>query len=265
MNSKKTNKAKKIILIVLAVILVLIICAGLYLYSLARRWAGLGKPGNSAKYDIENVETLKESPLAGKRVMFLGSSVTLGMASQNTSFVEYMEKRDQIVVVAKEAVSGTTLVYNGENSYIERMENNLDKSANVDLFICQLSTNDASQEMPLGEVSASMNKADFDTSTVTGSIEYIIAYAKESWDCDVVFYTGSWFNSAAYDAMVDNLLEVQEKWDIGVINMWDDEVFNNIDDETREFYMNDDVHPVKAGYLEWWTPYMEEYLYKYVQ
>ena len=233
------------------------------MYSLARRWTGLGKPGNRTEYNIENVESLSVNPLTGKRIIFLGSSVTLGMASQSISFVEYMEKRDQIVVVAKEAVSGTTLVNNGRNSYIERMENNLDKSAAVDLFICQLSTNDASQKMPLGEVSASMSKKDFDTATVTGAIEYIIAYAKEIWDCDVVFFTGSRYDDAAYDAMVDNLLEVQEKWGIGVINMWDDEEFNDIDSRTRQLYMNDDIHPLKAGYLLWWTPYMEKYLMEY--
>ena len=28
-----------------------------------------------------------------------------------------------------------------------------------------------------------------------------------------------------------------------------------------EVYMADPVHPTQAGYLEWWTPKMEEYLY----
>ena len=250
-------------LTIVIVLFVIALCVGLFMYCMARRWTGLGKPGNSREYNVENVETLADSPLKGKKVIFLGSSVTLGMASHGTSFVEYMEKRDQIVVVAKEAVSGTTLVDNGKNSYIERMKNNLDKSAEVDLFICQLSTNDASQKNPLGEVSSSKDKADFDTSTITGAIEYIIAYAKETWNCDVVFYTGSRYDDETYDAMVDNLLKVQEKWDIGVITMGNNDVFNNIDTKTRQLYMNDNIHPLKAGYLRWWTPYIEEYLYTY--
>ena len=27
--------------------------------------------------------------------------------------------------------------------------------------------------------------------------------------------------------------------------------------------MADEIHPTKAGYLEWWTPKMEEFLYQF--
>lgn len=29
--------------------------------------------------------------------------------------------------------------------------------------------------------------------------------------------------------------------------------------------MADKIHPTKAGYLEWWTPKMEQYIYKYIE
>mgnify|MGYP000715422101 CR=1 FL=1 len=32
-----------------------------------------------------------------------------------------------------------------------------------------------------------------------------------------------------------------------------------------EVYMADPVHPTQAGYLEWWTPKMEEYLYQFLE
>lgn len=30
------------------------------------------------------------------------------------------------------------------------------------------------------------------------------------------------------------------------------------------FYMYDKIHPTKAGYLKWWTPVIEAFLYKYL-
>lgn len=117
--------------------------------------------------------------------------------------------------------------------------------------------------MPLGEVSDSKNRDDFDTSTVAGSIEYIISYANDTWNCPVIFYTGTKYDNEQYDKMVDLLYEIQDKWDCGVIDQWNDEELNDISDEQRTLYMvRDGVHPTKAGYLEWWFPNMEKYIEK---
>lgn len=80
--------------------------------------------------------------LAGK-IIFLGSSVTYGAASQGVSFVDFLTSHDQCVVY-KEAVSGTTLVDDGPDSYISRMKKL--QVSKADLFVCQLSTNDATQK-----------------------------------------------------------------------------------------------------------------------
>ena len=37
--------------------------------------------------ELEKVEVLKDSPLKGKRIGFLGSSITYGSAAQGVSFV----------------------------------------------------------------------------------------------------------------------------------------------------------------------------------
>lgn len=223
--------------------------------------------GNDEKYNVENVEPV-ESTLSGKHLIFLGSSVTKGQASQEMSFVEYMEARDGITAT-KEAASATTLVdewaplgfigyWNG-SSYIKRLQK-IDTDIQADAVVVQLSTNDASNKKPLGEVGSSRNKEDFDRSTVAGAIEYIIAYSQETWSCPVVFYTNSYYENAEYQAMVDLLYRIQEKWNIGIIDMYTDEEFNDIDKQAYDLYMWDEIHPTKAGYLEWWTPYMEKRL-----
>ena len=140
----------------------------------------------------------------------------------------------------------------------------IDKNIKAHAFVCQLSTNDATKEMPLGEISEGFDLESFDTNTVAGAIEYIIAYAKATWDCPVVFYTQAKYDSDHYGKMVDLLLEIQKKWDITVIDFWNDAEINNITDEQRKLYLIDHIHPTKAGYKEWWLPKFQEILYEVI-
>lgn len=268
----KVKSKKKIMVIVscvcvgLAVFVVvwLMICGYLWTWGPFSSMANIrfkNLAGNSDIYSVENVEEFENSPLEGMNICYLGSSVTYGASSLQTSFVEYIAKRNNTTYV-KEAVSGTTLVDAGINSYISRMEK-LDKGAKFDLFVCQLSTNDATQSKTVGSVSAE-GTTEFDTSTVCGAIEYIIAYVSDTWDCPIVFYTNSYYESETYAAMVETLDEIGQKYEIGIIDLYTDEKFNDITEEQRTLYMADDIHPTKAGYLEWWTPKMEGFLYQFV-
>lgn len=256
---------KKMIIILLAVVILILVwiafCGYQWSWGPFTRLHDIktaGLPGNAAQYDPTNVQRLTGSPLEGKHILFLGSSVTYGAASQGVSFADYIGARNGCTIT-KEAVSGTTLVDSGPDSYISRLKR-MDSNTAADLFICQLSTNDATQKKDLGIVSESFDRGDFDTKTVSGAIEYIISYAKETWGCPVVFYTNPQYNSAEYAAMVELLGAIQQKWDITAIDLWNDADFNAITPEQRELYLADAIHPTKAGYLEWWTPYMENVL-----
>lgn len=200
------------------------------------------------------------SPLKGKTIIFLGSSVTYGSAAGGKSFVELFETLDAVKAV-KEAVSGTTLAdtsagYGVGDSYVSRLKR-LDTGVNADCVVVQLSTNDASKKLPLGVISDSTELSSFDTQTVTGAMEWIIRYSRGTWDCPVVFYTGAHYESAEYAAMVSRLKELQSRWGIGVIDLYTDDAFNDIDGESYARYMSDPIHPTKAGYAEWWFPKME--------
>ena len=250
------KKKKKTLIIVCCVVLVLA-CAQLVVlgarggigplkFLKSNRYANL--PGNAEAYHLENVEPLAESPLAGKHLCFLGSSVTQGYGSLNVSFADYLSLRNSCTYV-KEAVGGTTLVDNGEKSYIQRMLKNIDPNENFDAFICQLSTNDATKKMPMGTVSEGTDLSDFDTSTVAGAMEYIICYARETWDCPIIFYTGTKYDSAQYAEMVELLYALQDKWDIGIIDLWNNDAMNAVSKEDYKLYMADHIHPTQAGYL----------------
>ena len=93
------------------------------------------------------------------KIFYLGSSVTYGHFSNGISFVELLDYE-----YIKEAVSGTTLVDEKDNSYISRMKKV--KVQPFDLFICQLSTNDATKKKELGTISTSFDMHDFNTLTI---------------------------------------------------------------------------------------------------
>ena len=144
------------------------------------------------------------------------------------------------------------------------MLRNIGTDERFDAFICQLSTNDATKKMPMGAISEGTELSDFDTSTIAGAMEYIICYAREAWDCPIIFYTGTKYDSAQYAEMVELLYALQEKWDVGIIDLWNNEAMNAVSKEDYNFYMADPIHPTQAGYLFWWTPVMEQYLYEVI-
>lgn len=219
--------------------------------------------GNLPQFAANTCETDPDSPLKDQHIVYLGSSVTLGFASGNESFAEYLAQRTGCTYV-KEAANGTSLCNFGagaSRSYVERLQANLDPNERVDLFIVQLSTNDVTKGAPLGEISDSKDPADFDLGTIAGAMEFIITYVQQTWNCPVMFYTGTDFGEAAYLDMINLLYALQNKYGVGVIDL-----YHNLSIDIPEYnqYMSDSIHPTKRGYKEWWTPYMENCIVQYM-
>ena len=191
-------KAWKILSRVLLVVVAIVVVCVVYIFLIS---------GNSYRFSVKNVASTyskPNSPLVGKTIIFLGSSVTYGSGNIRTSFVDYLAAFDKANCI-KEAVPGTTLADRNDQSYVRRIQNNLNKLPKVGYFVCQLSTNDATFGSEIGELSPSDDKKDFNTKQIIGAIEFIIVYAREKWDCPVVFYTNQRYTSIAYDKMVQAL------------------------------------------------------------
>lgn len=199
--------------------------------------------------------------LYGKSLLFLGSSVTYGSASHGWALPEYFSVKYRCPVF-KEAESGTTLADIDNNSYVNRLRKNVSPNQEFAAVICQLSTNDAAQDIPMGKILPEKDLDKYDRRTIAGAMEYIIDYSERTWKCPVIFYTNSKFKSAKYQQMVECLHQLEAKWGIGVIDLWSDADFNLISDSMREMYMRDEIHPTRAGYAQWWGPVVEEQLIK---
>lgn len=209
----------------------------------------------------EGYRQLISHPLANKKIFYLGSSITRGEASGGVAFGEIINKLTGNPF-HKEAVSGTTLVDNGSSSYVQRLKN-LDFSEKPDFLVVQLSTNDFSQNKPLGSVQDGTASGGFDTSTVSGAIQYIIAYAKEQCPTvKVVFYTGavrgSWGYYTAYGNYIDgDFGKICEKWGIEPLDIFHTRYRN------YECFWSDDIHPTIEGYSVGWTKLFMDYFIKH--
>ena len=175
--------------------------------------------------------------LKNKTLLFLGSSVTYGSASKGVSFVDII--REYGATCIKEAVSGTTLADTNGKSYVSRLKA-IDKNIRIDLFICQLSTNDASKKIAIGEIKK--------------SICFILDYVKKTYGCPILFYTGTYFKSESYKSMIELLYSLKEEYRFYILDLYHDEDMLNVSEEDYNRYMSDPIHPTFLGYKEWWTP-----------
>lgn len=246
------------------------------------------KDANDDIFSPENTAKRENSALDGKKIYWLGSSVTYGSASRGDSMADYLDALAG-TVSKKEAVSGTTIYDDGREgdsgskSYTRRLTESsvFNRGDEIDAFICQISTNDctSSRLKYRGSITANdvFAKDSFDRSTTLGGIEYIIAYVTEVWNCPVYFYSGAYFGDGDrvsssvkgedYGQFVNEVKAIAEKWmnyngtQVGVIDMFHDSEFNAA--ASKEYYawaQSDAIHPKRAGYLQWWTPYLEHRL-----
>lgn len=205
-------------------------------------------------------EVNPDDPLSGKHLVWLGSSVTYGAASEHYAVADAIADRHAATQCDKYAISATTLVNNSVDSYVARMKL-IPKDIRPDLIIVQLSTNDASTNQPFGEIADGYEMTAFDDTTIAGAIETIIAYSQETFKCPVAFYSGSFCDKENYPEMVALLLQISEKWGIPVIDLFNNEEMTAIyHTELYHEYMADEIHPTRRGYVEWWTPVFEDAL-----
>lgn len=176
--------------------------------------------------------------LTNKRVLFLGSSVTYGYRDSGISFAEYMAEACGLIMV-KEAVPGTTLADIAQSSYVSRLKR-LDTHQSFDLVICQLSTNDAALSLPPVQTEQ--------------AIRDIVAYVRQTFDCPITFYTGTYFESEQYARLVELLHSLGNELDFSVLDLWNDPEMRAVSAKDYALYMADPIHPTLTGYKQWWLP-----------
>lgn len=246
-----------------------------------------GRAGNAEAYAAGRCTPREHSPLAGKTLCWLGSSVTYGFAARGEAVPDYMAMRDG-TVCWKSGISGTTLAdipfgpeadnpwrarVNEETpealcremaklSYLRRLAD-FPRDVRPDLFILQLSTNDAQFPMRYqGKIAGGFEPEAFDTGTTFGTMEAILCRVRRDWSCPVLVYSSPLLSTEAYSAMVRTARAICRKWGAHLLDLNADAAFNALGRAHMEDWMADEVHPLRRGYLEWWTPAFESAIEK---
>lgn len=215
--------------------------------------------GNATEFSPDNITFNAGSPLAGKRIAFLGSSVTYGFAAKGKSFVDYLQARDG-VQITKSAISGTTLAGLEAGGYLDRLEHDFSENNYYDMFVCQLSTNDNRHGKALGTITPNDQRDHFDRSTTLGAIEEICRYVSTHFACPLAFYTCLQDDPAGkYAKLIAQLKKLQTKWGFTIIDLFHNQGLL-ASTAAHPNAMFDDVHPTQEGYLKIWLPVFEKEL-----
>lgn len=185
--------------------------------------------GNKDYYNPKIDMKKEDDNLNGKKIIFLGSSITYGAASKGISFVEYLTTEYEVKGI-KEAKSGTTLAGKNVNSYLNRLRKLNFVNTKIDA-----------------------------TETTLGAIEYIIKYVHTKWHCPIIFYTCIRENDLTYKQLVNHLYPLKTKWDIHIIDIFNNDEINKLAKSDKEM-MADDSHPTKKGYRYLYTPILVKQL-----
>ena len=146
----------KVLFIAIGIIIAAALLAAL------RVFFGLGHPGNAAPYALRRQPRQENSPLRGKTILCLGSSISSGFSSGGVSFLDYLGRIDGCCII-QETVSATTLADRGHYSYLKRLRRRMARMGQPpDYFICQLSTNDATFRSVPGKISRSRRPEDIE-------------------------------------------------------------------------------------------------------
>lgn len=214
--------------------------------------------GNLPSYAPSHQTLNPKSPLMGRRIAFLGSSITAGAGALEDSFVDYLVATDGVIAI-KEAVSGTTLAGNAPDSYVQRLYHRIPVTQPLDAFVCQLSTNDGRHDKAMGQVTGAQQRHGFDETTTLGAIETIVAYVQQHWAVPIVFFTCVRKHDANYGKLVQQLKVLQKKWHFTIIDLWQDPVVK-AENRAQPLAMVDDAHPTRLGYRNIWTPIFRQQL-----
>ncbi len=164
------------------------------------------------------------------------------------------------------------------NSYVGLMEDAIreNKDKKIDRVVIQLSTNDigqyidaaCTQHLAFGDLTPNkFESKDFDTKTSFGAMEWLIAIAKETWNCEVYVFTCHMSTSefatykangydldkvkTTYAEMYEKTLQIAEKWkDHGfeLINLWANRELNELLHSNPSRYIADTLHLTEKGY-----------------
>ena len=220
-----------------------------------------------SKYFVASESVQAKGPWADKSAVFVGDSITAGTNCDGETYWELLKEALELGSVTDMGIAGScissTSDYGLENS---PLINRFDSIPEADLISIFMGTNDYGHDTPLGTID------DMEDVSFYGALNVILSALKVKYpNATIVFVTplhryGFGTNSATgethtFDSVpngaghtledyVNAIKLACEKHGVAVVDLYCELDMDPSNDETREYYMPDGLHPNTAGHRQ---------------
>ncbi len=217
---------------------------------------------------VDAFEITENENLNGKTALFVGDSISNGHTDIAMMYAWGGRiGRKYGMTWINESHSGSNLAEKGDGSGQTIAEQIVAHgNRDIDYVIIEGGVNDAMNKLPVGQISASYNKEDFDLYTFAGSLEYAFAYATETWGDNPEFRIGylvtfqnRWTTKEGTAAHYSVARAICQKWNVPCLDLNGDSVASALDIENKT-YIPDGIHPNAAGYEILTETYIEPWM-----
>lgn len=213
----------------------------------------MNTPKSNSLVIEEEIKTTKD-----KSIIFFGDSIMSGWLTKGEAVPEYIEDNYDFKLVINASIEDyrVSSYDNNKNWLLDQMKPYLDDE--YDYVILQGGINDMLLKTPLGNITSSNFKGEFDTDTYAGGLEKYISTAKENYKDAKIGYVISYYvpnyqeenyywSYKDQDRYVKTTIAILEKYDIPYINLFEDRYSKLLKVDTK-VYLPDYLHPNKEGY-----------------
>lgn len=219
-----------------------------------------------------------EGSLEGRSVYAFGDSIVAGHRYAR-GFVNLVAEREGIALT-KYARNGATIMEAGYAAGTVRQQVRAASATSPDLVVFDGGTNDAEAifkaGLDVGSVSETFDPAGFESGTYAGALEATVHEMRSKWpDARIVYVAAHKLGSRDWDtqlAVRDVTLQVAEKWDLTVADVFADTALDTRDQDQRIDYTFNDLiggypgtggsgtHPNVAGMTRFYVPVLTKAL-----
>ena len=209
----------------------------------------------------EPEEDVSGTSIYGKSALFTGDSISWGN-DRRAWAARIGEKYDMDYVNA--SVSGASVSTARDYRMIDQIEAH--KTESYDYVIMHGPTNDAWDLVTVGELTDSLDVADYNVDTYAGALEELFYYARKYFpDARLGYIINFRFSSSLNNGLSDMSAYVEMakmvcgKWSVPYLDLYNNEELTVALKVGTQVYLPDDIHPNAAGY-DIITPYIETWM-----
>ena len=203
--------------------------------------------------DLSNVES---NPLKDKTLCFMGDSIMAATSTGVKGWVGIMSENNPNTNFYNYGHDGYTIA-KAEDDWSNRSIQNvlptiLSEHPTSDYIVFQGGANDywgSSHGITLGEISSGYNPNNFDRTTFSGGMEYIINYLYTNFPkTKIVFIVTHQVYASNFYQFMDRAKEICKKWAVPYIDLFDEGNINFQISYMRDRYSrHDETHPTGDG------------------